>query len=115
MMTLMSKLFLAVLATFGVALGTAATASASEQSFISAVDSLDYYAIDCPGCAQDAVSVGYKACAGFAQGGSNAAVAAVLRAYNGPGQENAEYHATLFAQYAGQELCPQYGNEIGPI
>ncbi|MUM36208.1 DUF732 domain-containing protein, partial [Mycobacterium sp. CBMA361] len=25
------------------------------------------------------------------------------------------YYATLFAQYAGQELCPKHDGEIGPI
>jgi hypothetical protein len=104
-----------VMLTAGVALGPAATASASEQAFIGAIDSLDRYAIDCPGCAQDALDVDFRVCAAFDAGGDQAAIKEVLRAYNGPGQSNAEYYATLFAQYSAYELCPQHIGEIGPI
>lgn len=111
----MTKLLTILLAVVGLALGTAATASADEAGFVSAIDSLDYYAIDCPGCAQDAIDVGYRACAGFDRGGDNAAIQAVLDSYNGPGQSNAQYYATLFAQYAAYQLCPEHNGEIGPI
>ncbi|MEA2922774.1 MAG: hypothetical protein QOF07_2739 [Bradyrhizobium sp.] len=114
-MITMTKLLMSVLAVFGIALGTAATASADEADFVSSVESLHYYAIDCAGCAQDALDVGYKACAGFDRGGQGAAVQAVLKAYNGPGQENSEYYATLFAQYAAHQLCPKHDGDIGPI
>lgn len=111
----MSKLFITVLAVLGLALGTAATASADESDFVSSIASLHHYAIDCPGCAQDALDVGYKACDAFDRGGSTAAVQAVLKAYNGPDQTNSEYYATLFAQYAAHQLCPKHDGEIGPI
>lgn len=111
----MTKMLLAAFAVAGIALGTAAPASADEVDFIGAISALDYYAIDCSGCAQDAVDVGYWACAGFDRGGSPEAVRAVLDAYNGPGQRNLNYYATLFAQYAASELCPEHKGEIGPI
>ena len=114
-MTTMKKIAFTLLAVVGLALGTAATASASEQAFIEAIDSLDHYAIECPGCAQDALDVGYRACAGFDAGGDSAAIQAVLDSYNGPGQDNSHYYATLFAQYSAYELCPQHNGEIGPI
>jgi hypothetical protein len=87
-------------------------ANASESGFVKAVDSLGHYAIGCPGCAQDAINVGYKACAAWDQGGQKAAIQTVLKSYNTDGSE---YYATLFAQYAGQELCPKHSGEIGPI
>jgi hypothetical protein len=114
-MTTMKKLLISALAVLGIALGTAATASADEAGFISSIESLDHYATDCAGCAQDALSVGYKACAAFDRGGETAAVQAVLKAYNGPGQQNSDYYATLFAQYAAHQLCPAHDGEIGPI
>lgn len=114
-MNRMTKMLLAAFAIAGIALGTAATASADEADFIGAVSALDYYAIDCPGCAQDAVDVGYRACAGFDRGGSQAAVRAVLDSYNGPGQSHADYYASLFAQAAAYNLCPEHQNEIGQI
>lgn len=111
----MTKMLIGLLTALGLALGTAGTASASEDAFIKAIDSLDYYAIECPGCAHDALDVGYKACAGFDAGGDTAAIQAVLDSYNGPGQDNAHYYATLFAQYSAYELCPQHNGEIGQI
>lgn len=111
----MTKTFVAALAVAGIALGTAAPASADEVDFIGAISALDYYAIDCPGCAQDAVDVGYQACAGFDRGGSPEAVRAVLDSYNGPGQSHADYYATLFAQAASYQLCPEHQDEIGSI
>jgi hypothetical protein len=114
-MTTMTKLLISVLAVFGIALGTAASASADEADFIDAITSLHYYAVDCAGCARDAVDVGHKVCSAFASGGKSAAIQAVLTAYNGPGQENPEYYATLFAQYAAHDLCPNYDGQIGPI
>ena len=110
----MSRLLATLLALTGLALSTPATASADEAGFISSIDSLNHYAISCPRCAQDAVDVGYRACAGFDRG-SQGAVQAVLNAYNGPGQRNQNYYATLFAQYAASELCPEHDGEIGPI
>ncbi|GAA2809973.1 DUF732 domain-containing protein [Mycolicibacterium pallens] len=111
----MLKFVVAVLAATGIAFGTAPVASASEDAFIQAISSLNYYAINCPGCAQDALNVGYRVCKTFDSGGQSAAIQAVLKAYNGPGQSNAEYHATLFATYAAHELCPQHDGEIAPI
>lgn len=110
-----TKLLIGLLAATGIAFGTAPGASASEDAFIQAIGSLNYYAIECPGCAQDALNVGYRVCKAFDSGGQSAAVNAVLKAYNGPGQSNAEYHATLFATYAAHELCPQHDGEIAPI
>lgn len=100
---------------FGLAVMAAPPASADEAGFLDSIASLDHYAIDCPGCAQDALDVGYRVCAAFDVGGESAAIGEVRRSYNGPGQTNAEYYATLFAQYAAHELCPQHDGEIGPI
>lgn len=111
----MTKVLITLMAAAGIALGAAAPALASEQAFIDAIDSLDHYAIDCPRCAQDALDVGYRACSAFDAGGKTAAVQEVLRSYNGPGQSNPEYYATLFAQYSAYELCPKHNGEIGPI
>ncbi|PRC48538.1 hypothetical protein C6A85_79335, partial [Mycobacterium sp. ITM-2017-0098] len=99
----------------GFGLAVAPVAGASEDAFIAAIDSLDHYAIECPGCAQDALHVGYRVCQAFDAGGDSAAIAEVLRSYNGPDQTNPEYYATLFAQYSAYELCPQHNGEIGPI
>ncbi len=63
----------------GIALAGAPVAAASEDAFIEAIDSLDYYAIDCAGCAQDALDVGYRVCAAFDAAGEKAAIAEVLR------------------------------------
>jgi hypothetical protein len=115
MMATMTKLLITLLAGAGIALVGAPVASASEDAFIAAIDSLDYYAIDCAGCAQDALDVGYRVCAAFDAAGETAAIQEVLRSCNGPGQSNAEYHANLFAQYSAYELCPQHNGEIGPI
>lgn len=103
-----------MLAALVLALGTAATALADESGFISSV-SLDYYAIECPGCTQDALEVGYRVCAAFDNRGTAAAVAEVLRSYNGPGQSNQAYWATQFAGYPADQLCPKHSGEIGPI
>lgn len=111
----MTKLPIALMAGIGIALAEAPVAAASEDAFIEAIDSLDYYAITCPGCAQDALDVGYRVCKAFDAGGETAAIQEVLRSYNGPDQTNPEYHATLFAQYAADELCPQHQGKIGPI
>ncbi len=92
-----------------------AALAADEAGFIAAVESLDHYATGCPGCAQEAVSVGYRACRGFDLGGSTAAVQAVKDAYNADTSEHREYYATLFAQYASMYLCPQHQGEIGQI
>jgi hypothetical protein len=65
----MTKLTITLLASIGIALGSAGTASASQDDFVRAIDSLNHYAIDCPGCAQDALNVGYRVCAAFGTGG----------------------------------------------
>ncbi|MDX1884858.1 DUF732 domain-containing protein [Mycolicibacterium sp. 120270] len=111
----MTKLLIVLVAGTGIALAGAPVASASEDAFIKAIDSLDYYAIDCPGCVEDALDVGYRVCEAFDAAGDTAAIREVLRSYNGPGQSNPEYHATLFAQYAADELCPQHDGKIGPL
>lgn len=110
----MKNLIIASLAAMGLALGTAATASASEQAFIEAIDSLGYYAIGCPGCDQDVLDTGYEVCAAF-DVSEQAAIQHVLDTYNGPGQANPGYYANLFAQYSAYELCPQHNGKIGPI
>lgn len=109
------KTLVAALAAVGIGLAAAPTASADEQGFIAAVDSLGHYATTAPGTADEAVVVGYRACAGFDNGGSAAAVRAVRQAYNGDTSESADYYATLFAQQAAYNLCPQHLGAIGPI
>lgn len=111
----MAKLLTAILAVAGIGLATAGTASADEAGFIAAIDSLDHYAIECAGCAQDAVDVGYRACAAFNRGGDQAAIRAVLDSYNADTEGSRNYYATLFAQYAAYQLCPEHNGEIGPI
>ncbi len=112
--TKMTKLLTTVLAMAGLALATAGSAYADEAGFIRSIDSLDYYATECPGCSEDAVGVGYRACAALSRS-KQAAVQAVMTAYNGPGQTSREYYATLFTQYAAHQLCPEHDGKIGPI
>lgn len=108
----MSKLLTTLLALSGLALGTAATASADEASFIEAIEALDHYSTVYP---DETVQVGYRVCRAFDLGGDTAAVATVRKAYNGDTSESANYYATLFAQYAAYQLCPEHNGEIGPI
>ena len=58
--------------------------------------------------------MGYRVCAAFDHG-ETAAIQAVRTAYNRDDSDSAEYYATLFAQYAARELCPQHDGKIGPI
>lgn len=111
----MRRMMMTALAAAGASLVCAPVAGASEEAFLAAIDSLEYYAINCPGCAEDALGVGYRVCAAFDSGGENAAIAEVLKSYNGPGQAHPEYYATLFAQYSAYELCPQHNGKIDPI
>lgn len=111
-MRFVTKFFFAVLAVLGIALGTAATASADESGFIEAIEALDHYSTVYP---DETVQVGYRVCRAFDLGGDQAAVATVRKAYNGDDSEFADYHATLFAQAAAYNLCPQHGDEIGQI
>lgn len=111
----MKKLMITLTVLTGFSLAGAPTVGASEEAFVKAIDSLGYYAIHCPGCAEDALGVGYRVCAAFDTGGETAAIAEVLKSYNGPDQTNPEYYATLFAQYSAYELCPQHNGEIEPI
>lgn len=90
-------------------------ADAREDAVVKAIDSLDHSAIECPGCAQDALDVGYRVCATFESGGDTAAVQEVLISYHGDNRLNRRYHATLFAQYSAYELCPQHNGESGQI
>lgn len=85
--TMKNPLFLVVMLA-GICLAGAPVAGASEDAFLGAIDSLDYYSIECPGCAQDALDVGYRVCQAFDTGGDSAAIAEVLRSYNGPNQTN---------------------------
>ncbi|WP_238997528.1 hypothetical protein [Mycolicibacterium sp. CBMA 361] len=96
----MTKFLVPLLAVAGLAL--APVAQASESAFVSAVDSLGHFAIGCPGCASDALNVGYHACAAWDRGGKQAAIQAVRKFYNADSSDSADYYATLFAQYAGQ-------------
>lgn len=111
----MKNMTMMALAVAGASLVCAPAAAASEDAFLAAIDSLEYYAINCPGCAEDALGVGYRVCAAFGSGGESAAIAEVLKSYNGPGQTHPEYYATLFAQYSAYELCPQHNGKIDPI
>lgn len=111
----MNRLMNVLLVVAGIGLATAPVAGASEDAFVMAIDSLDHYAIECPGCAQDALDVGYRVCQAFDAGGDTAAIQEVLTSYNSDDSPNPEYYATLFAQYSAYELCPQHNGEIGPI
>ncbi|GAB3227036.1 DUF732 domain-containing protein [Mycolicibacterium hippocampi] len=111
----MKKLLISTLAALGVALAGAPVAGASENAFVKAIDSLDHYAIECAGCAKDALDVGYRVCQAFDAGGDTAAIQEVLNSYNGDDSPNRHYYATLFAQYSAYELCPQHNGEIGTI
>ncbi|WP_078311282.1 MULTISPECIES: DUF732 domain-containing protein [unclassified Mycobacterium] len=108
------KLAIAILVFAGLSVVLAPQSSADEAGFIAAIDSLDHYATTCAGCAQDAINVGYRACRGFDTGGTAAAINAVKNAYDRD-DNSAEYYATLFAQYAAVQLCPQHQGKIGPI
>lgn len=103
------------LAVAGIGLAGAPVASASEDGFLKAIDSLDHYAIECPGCAEDALGVGRRVCAAFDSGGEAAAVQEVLDSYNADDSPKKNYYATLFAQYSAVELCPEHNGEIEPI
>ncbi|MCV7170928.1 DUF732 domain-containing protein [Mycobacterium manitobense] len=111
----MTKLVLTMLAAAGMGLAGAPMAGASEDGFLKAIDSLNHYAIECPGCAEDALDVGRRVCAAFDSGGEAAAIQEVLLSYNGDDSPNRNYYATLFAQYSAVELCPEHNGEIGPI
>lgn len=111
----MKMLAAAVAATAALGLSLAPVASADEAGFLDGIRALDHYATECPGCEQDALDVGYRACKAFDLGGDQAAIATVLKAYNGDTSDSAQYYATLFAQYASYELCPEHQDEIGPI
>jgi len=111
----MKKAIVSLLAMSSTALASAGSAAASEQDFLDSIASLNHYAIECAGCADDALDVGYKVCRAFDAGGETAAVQAVLNSYNRDDSPNRDYYATLFAQYAAYELCPQHNGEIEPI
>ena len=111
----MAKTLMTAIAAAGLALVGTPVAGASEDAFVKAIASLHHYAIECPGCAQDALNVGYRVCAAFDSGGKTAAIQTVLNAYNRDTSPSREYYATLFAQYSAYELCPQHDGDIGPI
>lgn len=113
-MTIVTKVLISLLAVCGLAFGTAATASADDGTFVDAIASLNHYAITCAGCDRDAINVGDKVCTAFVNG-KQAAIQAVQDSYDGPGQTNEEYYATLFAQFAAHDLCPKYDGQIGPV
>ncbi|MCV7007966.1 DUF732 domain-containing protein [Mycobacterium gordonae] len=108
----MTRAVLACTVGLGVALGTAATASADEAGFIQRVQIVGHYSTVYP---SETVQVGYRVCGAFSRGGKSAAIQEVLTAYNRDDSPNREYYATLFAQDAAFELCPQYAGLIGPI
>ncbi|OBB05452.1 hypothetical protein A5731_02010 [Mycolicibacterium conceptionense] len=112
---LMNTFAAATVVAAGLGLAFAPAAVADEAGFLDGIRALDHYALDCPGCAQDAVDVGREACQAFDLGGDQAAIAAVRKAYNSDASESAEYYATLFAQSASFELCPEHRDEIGQI
>ncbi|MFL0158592.1 hypothetical protein [Mycobacteroides chelonae] len=89
------ELAVPILAFAGLSVVLAPQSSADEAGFIAAIESLDHYATTCAGCAQDAIN-------------------AVKNAYNRD-DNSSEYYATLFAQYAAVQLCPQHQGRIGPI
>lgn len=108
----MTKILITGLGAIGIGLLSAPVAAADEDGFIAAIESLDHYATV---YSQDTISVGYRVCGAFARGGDQAAIAEVLRSYNSDDSANRQYYATLFAQYAAHELCPQHDGEIGQI
>jgi hypothetical protein len=63
----------------------------------------------------ETVEVGYRVCRAFDRGGDVAAIQEVMAAYNRDDSSSREYYATLFAQSAAFELCPEHNGEIGPI
>lgn len=101
-----------VVAGLGIMLGTASPASASESGFIDAVNAVGHYSTVYP---SETIQVGYRVCGAFQRGGSSAAIQQVLKEYNRDDSVNREYYATLFAQSAATELCPQFAGLIGPI
>lgn len=109
------RLIASGIAAAGIALLGAPTAAADEQDFITAIESLGHYATTAPGTAQEALAIGYRACAAFDRGGDAAAIQTVLDAYSGDTSQSRNYHATLFAQQAAYNLCPEHNGEIGQI
>lgn len=96
----------------GIALATAAPAVADESGFINAINAVGHYSTVYP---SETVQVGYRVCDAFQRGGKSAAIQQVLTEYNRDDSANREYYATLFAQSAATELCPQHAGEIGQI
>ena len=111
----MTKLIFTALATVALAIGTAGTASADEAGFIEAIDEVGHYSTIYP---QDTIAIGRQVCTIFDNGGRGPeAVAWVRQKYNGPGTQGSSenYYATLFAQAASVELCPDHRDVIGQI
>ena len=71
----MTKPLISLLTVFGIALGTATTASADEAGFIEAVDSVGRYSTVYP---DETVEVGHRVCKAF-DSGSGGKTAAVRR------------------------------------
>jgi hypothetical protein len=118
-MTMKKSYFKTVLVAFLIVIGLltvkyAPTASADEQSFIDSIDAVGHYSTIYP---DQTVQIGQQVCTIFDNGSdSEAAVDWVLKKYNGPGNgPNEPYYATLFAQSAAYELCPEHNGEIGQI
>jgi hypothetical protein len=112
----MAKLMPILLSVAAIGLAGAPVAQADEQGFVDAIASHGHYAVGPPEWINDdLVKLGYRVCEAFDRGGDTAAVQTVLTAYNGDTSESADYYATLFAQSAAYELCPEHNGEIGSI
>lgn len=113
-MDIMKTLFGAVAMLAGIGLATAGTASADDQGFIDRINIDGHYSTIYP---NETIEIGQQVCTIFDNGGDGqAAVDWVLKKYAGPGNGPHEnYYATLFAQAASIELCPEHSGVIGQI
>lgn len=99
-MAIMYVTFFAVLT----ALGAAASVPTGGAGFVDSIASLVRYAVERPGCAQVAITVGYRARATLDPGGDTGAIREVRVVRTGPGQAHAQPHTTIVAHFATRGL-----------
>lgn len=109
-MAIMDVTFFAVLT----ALGAAASVPTGGAGFVDSIASLVRHAVERPGCAQVAITVGYRARATLDQVADTAAIREMRMVGNGPDQAHAKPYSAIVAQFAIGG-CPEHRDAIGQI